>query len=107
MKKLITLFFILLSITLSAQKRSTYSDGNKMATGAGLTIGGVAFTFAAAIEGGQNYGTYQTTSPATATSSQKVTYVTPPIWRQTPRNIMFVVGGTLTITGLITMISGK
>lgn len=107
MKKLITLIFILITISISAQKRQTYRDGNKTTTGACLTIGGLGFTFAATLEGGQSYGTYQTTSPSTPTSSSKVTYVTPPIWRQTPRNIMFVVGGTLTITGLFTMLSGK
>ena len=32
-----------------------------------------------------------------------MTYVTPSFWQQTPRNIMFVVGITVTITGLITL----
>jgi hypothetical protein len=35
-------------------------------------------------------------------NSTTSSYVTPPFWKQTPRNIMFVAGVGITITGLIT-----
>jgi len=108
MKKLLILIFVFTAVVASAQKRyNGGSDVNRKSTGICVTIGGVAFTTAAILEGGYSYGTNVTTSPATPTSSAKVSYVIPPVWRQTPRNIMFVAGVGLTITGLITAISSR
>jgi hypothetical protein len=103
MKKLFSILFVLILTTSVAQNKYRYSDETKKNTGIGLTVGGVAFTAAAILEGGYQYGTYVTTTPATPTSSPKQTYVTPPFWKQTPRNIMFVVGVSLTITGLFSL----
>ena len=103
MKQLLSILFVLILSTSVAQSRYRNTDEGKKNTGICLTIGGVAFTGAAILEGGYQYGTYVTTSPSTPTSSQKQTYVIPPFWKQTPRNIMLVVGCSLTITGLFTL----
>lgn len=103
MKQVLSILFVLILSTSVAQNKYRYSDDTKKTTGIGLTVGGVAFTGAAILEGGYQYGTYVTTSPATTTSSQKQTYVIPPFWKQTPRNIMLVVGCSLTITGLLSL----
>lgn len=93
----------MLLITVKAQRRVGYSDESRKNSGICLVVGGVAFTTAALLETGYSYGTNVVTSPSTPTTSQKVSYVTPPFWKQTPRNIMFVVGVTLTISGLFTL----
>lgn len=103
MKKILTLIFVMTLITVQAQKRTSYSDETHKNTGICLTVGGVGFTAAALLECGSSYGTNVVTKPSTSTASQQVSYVTPPFWQQTPRNIMFVVGCTLTITGLFTL----
>ena len=87
-----------------AQKRIGHSDGNNKNVGICLIVGGVSFTGAALLETGYSYGTNITTSQSTPTSSAKVSYVIPPFWQQTPRNIMFTVGVTLTITGLFSLL---
>jgi hypothetical protein len=102
MKRLFTLIFVLTAMLTQAQRNTGYSDDRKN-TGIVLTIGGVGFTAAALLETGYSYGTNVVTKPSTSTTSQQVSYVTPPFWQQTPRNIMFVVGCTLTITGLFTL----
>lgn len=108
MKNLFIFLFVLSLLTAKSQSRSSgFSTESKKNTGVGLLVGGVAFTAAAILEGPYNYGTYVTTSQSTPTMSQKVSYVTQPVWRQTPRNIMFCVGITLTMTGLITAISNR
>ncbi len=103
MKKILTLIFVMTLMTVQAQKRTGYSDSDRKNSGIVLTVGGVAFTAAALLETGYSYGTNVVTKPSTSTTSQQVSYVTPPFWKQTPRNIMFVVGCTLTITGLFTI----
>ena len=103
MKQLLSILFVLTLTTSVAQSKRQYSNETRKNTGIGLTIGGVAFTGAALLEGGYQYGTYVTTTPATPTSSAKQIYVIPPFWKQTPRNIMLVVGCTLTITGLFSL----
>jgi len=108
MKKILTIAFMLFLTTSYGQRRSTgYSDENRKSTGICVMVGGVAFTTAAVLEGGYQYGTYVVSKPATPTSSQQVTYVVPPVYQQTPRNIMFCVGVGLTITGLFTMLSAR
>jgi len=102
MKKFLIIIFVIGFIRVQAQRNTGYSDDRKN-TGIGLTVGGVAFTAAALLETGYSYGTNVVTKPSTSTSSQQVSYVTPPFWQQTPRNIMFVVGCTITITGLFTL----
>jgi len=105
MKKLLILLFLITAVSVDAQRNTGYSDNTKQTTGWCLTIGGVGFTTAAILEGGYSYGTNVITKQSTATTSQQVSYVTPPVWQQTPRNIMFVVGVGFTITGLITALS--
>jgi len=101
MKKLIALLMLIFVLnTTYAQKRQGYSERDK-STSVGLVVGGVAFTTAAFLEGPQNYGTWK--HNPNSTSQYNMTYVTPSFWQQTPRNIMFVVGITVTITGLITL----
>lgn len=96
---------MLILVSTHAQQRNTGNSDSQRNSGLVMTVGGVAFTTAAILEGGYSYGTNVVTKPATANSSQQVSYVTPPFWKQTPRNIMLVVGVTLTMTGLITALS--
>lgn len=107
MKTILTICLFLAVFTTQAQKRNTgyYSNDNKKNAGICLTVAGVAFTGAAILEGGSQYGTYVSTP--NNTSKYNTTYVTPPFWKQTPRNIMLVVGVSLTITGLITAASHR
>lgn len=107
MKKILILIFTFTIFLVNAQKNSGFSDDNRKTTGICLTTSGIAFTAAAILESASQYGTYVTTKPATSKSTQQVSYVKPPVYQQTPRNIMFVVGISLTITGLFTMMSGK
>jgi hypothetical protein len=65
-------------------------------------IAGLAFTTASILEGGVGYGTW---SNSLSSSSPSSTYVTPPFWKQTPRQIMMVVGVGFTITGGVGMMS--
>ena len=60
-----------------------------------FTIGGIAFTTAAILETGYQYGTY------VKQPNGKEKYVIPPFYQQNPRFIMFTVGVTFTIGGLI------
>lgn len=92
-------------LSTHAQQRNSGSNESQRNSGIVMTVGGVALTTAAILEGGYSYGTNVVTKPSTPTSSQQVSYVTPPFWKQTPRNIMLVVGVTLTMTGLITALS--
>lgn len=90
---------------MQAQRQTGYSNESRRNAGICMTLGGVAFTAAAVLETGYSYGTNVVTKPSTSTSSQQVSYVIPPAYKQTPRNIMFVVGVGFTITGLITALS--
>lgn len=106
MKRLFTIAFVLTMLSTFGQKRSLgYNNETKRNSGIVVTVGGLGFTTAAILESGSSYGTNITTVQSTPTTSQKVSYVIPPVWQQTPRNIMFVVGVTLTITGLLTIAS--
>lgn len=78
------------------------SNDRRKDAGIALSIGGVAFTTAAIFEGNSNYTTY-----VNGTMSTNGTYVTKPLWQQTPRNVVFVVGVGLTITGLLTLLSAR
>jgi hypothetical protein len=103
MKTILTILFSLMLMTSFSQRHnSIYSDESRKKAGLCLTFGGVAFTGAAILEGGSQYGTYVNTTPMNMGNSTTSSYVTPPFWKQTPRNIMFVAGVGITITGLIT-----
>lgn len=105
MKKILTILSLLLVLTTSAQSRHRYkSYSYKDKTfGLGLFIGGAAFTAASILETNSHYLVYQY-NPSNP-SIPIATY--PPFWQQTPRQIVFVVGVTFTITGLFTMIANK
>jgi hypothetical protein len=104
MKKLLLIVFAMCFITAQAQKHPRF-DNTKKEIGIVMTVSGVALTGAAILEGGSQYGTYvNVTAPNGAILSK---YVTPPIWEQTPRNLMLVVGVGFTITGLFTLISNR
>ena len=100
MKKLLTILSLIFILNGHSQSKFYYS-GDTKDLGLGLTIGGVAFTIAATLEGSYQYGTY------VKQPNGKEKYVIPNFWKQTPRNIMFIVGGTFTITGLLTMKNGN
>jgi len=110
MKKLLTLFFLVSLMTAHAQRKDSHYDYNsnndtRKNIGYGLTVGGVALTTAAIIEGGSQYGTYVNVAPTSSNGYMTTQYVTPPVYQQTPRNIMFCVGIGFTITGLITALA--
>lgn len=100
MKKLFIILLLLLNLNSFSQSKIYYS-GDTKDLGLGLTLGGISFTVAATLEGSYQYGTY------VKQPNGKEKYVIPDFWGQTPRNIMFVVGGTLTITGLLTIKHGE
>lgn len=95
-----TFILFLNNINAQTRRQSTERDNKN---GIVLTTGGVTFTAAAILEGPGNYGTWSHTP--NSTSTYNMTYATKPFWQQTPRNIMFVTGLTLTITGLISLAS--
>lgn len=97
-----SLTIILLLLTTKCHSQSNYDSDDRKKTGLVLTIGGVAFTTAAILEGSYNYSTYKVTNGVKGNSpTHRLT--NPSFIEQTPRNIMFTVGVTLTITGLITL----
>ncbi len=108
MKKIFTLLF-LFSLTLTnAQTNNVYkytTNDVRKNIGGGLIVGGIAFTAAAFIEGGSQYGHFVSVAPTNLNGYSTTQFITPPIYKQTPRNIMFCVGFGLTITGLITVLS--
>jgi hypothetical protein len=68
--------------------------------GIAILLAGIAFTTASILEGGSQYGTYVN---GTGINSNTTTYVTPPFWKQTPRQIMLCAGVALSLTGIITI----
>lgn len=93
---------LLLLLTTKYFSQSDYESKDRRNTGLVLTVGGVAFTTAAILEGGANYSTNKVTKGKNGNSPiHRLT--NPSFIEQTPRNIMFTVGLTLTITGLITL----
>lgn len=98
MKKILTIVFLILLIS-KTQAQSRYSNDTKQERGAALIIGGVSLTTAALLEGGSSYGTYIATGPKNSNTTK---YKVPAFLTQTPRNIMFFAGVTITITGLFT-----
>lgn len=99
MKKILLILLLLVSLKSFSQKR--YDEDDRKKSGATLILGGVAFTTAALLETGYSYGTY--VKNPTPGNPMNQTYVTPNFWEQSPRQIMFVVGVSLTITGLFTL----
>ena len=99
MKIIILISFLFLSLTGFSQ----YKIDNHENKGLVLTIGGVGFTTAAILEGSSNYTTNQVISYGN--NSIMVKQYTPPFFQQFPRSIMFTVGVSLTVTGLITLIA--
>lgn len=97
--KLICLFILFLSRLGFSQ---SYYSPNKMYNdknaGIVLTVAGVTFTAAALLQGGYDYGTWQTTTKPG--NIQVNTYVKPPFMKQTPRQIMFFTGISLTFVGI-------
>ena len=98
MKIIILILFLFLSLTGFSQ----YKIDNHENKGLVLTIGGVGFTTAAILEGSANYTTNQVISYGN--NSIMVKQYTPPFFQQYPRSIMFTLGVSLTVTGLITLI---
>lgn len=74
--------------------KSYHDEDTRKAGFVCLFITGIAFTTAAILEGGYQYGSYQ-----------NGVYVTPSIWQQTPRQIMLCVGIGFTLVGGIGTIS--
>jgi hypothetical protein len=99
MRKILLILLLLVSLKSFSQKR--YNENDRKNTGVTLIVGGVAFTTAALLENGYSYGTY--VKNPTPGNPMNQTYVTPNFWEQSPRQIMFVVGVSLTITGLFTL----
>lgn len=93
----LVLLGILLCFTLNSYSQKRKSTSDIKSEGIALTLGGVSFTAAAILEGGSQYGTYKPTQNGRNTNS---VLVIPPFITQTPRNIMFFAGVSLTIAGL-------
>lgn len=99
MKKLILISLLFLSATGFSQYKTDIHENKGLI----MTIGGLGFTTAAILEGNYNYTTNQTVSNGNNTVITK--QYTPPFFQQYPRSIMFTVGVSLTVTGLITLIA--
>ena len=99
MKKLILISLLFLSTTGFSQYKTDIHENKGLI----ITIGGLGFTTAAILEGNYNYTTNQTVSNGNNTVITK--QYTPPFFQQYPRSIMFTVGVSLTVTGLITLIT--
>lgn len=96
--------FSKVNLRMSSSRSNKYVDRDeRKATFAGIFIAGLAFTTASILEGGYQYGTYVST-PGNPNSS---TYVTPPFWKQTPRQIMFCIGVGFTLTGGFGLLSSN
>jgi hypothetical protein len=99
MKKLILISLLFLSTTGFSQYKTDIHENKGLI----MTIGGLGFTTAAILEGNYNYTTNKTVSNGNNTVITK--QYTPPFFQQYPRSIMFTVGVSLTVTGLITLIA--
>ncbi len=99
MKKLILISLLFLSTSGFSQYKTDIHENKGLI----ITIGGLGFTTAAILEGNFNYTTYQTVP--NGNNSFQVNKTTKPFFQQYPRSIMFTVGVSLTITGLITLIT--
>ena len=103
----IIVIFLVLSLQSQAQNRTRMSDPERKGTGITLMIAGVGITTAALLETGTNYGSYVYTPSTSPSNNGTYNYVIPPIWKQTPRNLVLMVGVSLTITGLLTTIRNR
>ena len=96
--------YVSVNLRLSKSQSGGYKDEDTRKTAfVCLLLSGLAFTTAAILEGGTQYGTWQP-NPQPG-NPYNYTYVTPPVWQQTPRNIMFVIGVGFTLTGTIGLAS--
>lgn len=98
MKKLILMSVLLLTVlSTNAQSRRSYNlyESKK---GWIISLGGFSLMTAAILEGDKNYTTY------VRNTNGQVQKYTKPFMSQTPRNIVFFTGVTLTFTGFITML---
>jgi len=95
MKKLLIISTLLFSLTTKAQFK--YSDSDRKEKGWVITTAGLSFTTAAILETSYQYGTYQ------KDNTGKEVYYIKEFFKQTPRQIMLVVGVSMTITGLFTL----
>jgi len=97
MKKLLLTLLLFCSLQSIAQRSYGYSNSDKKELGAGLIIGGVSLSTAMVLESQSSYGTYN------QVTKNSVNYVTPPFYKQFPKNVFFVVGIGFTITGLFSL----
>jgi len=101
MKKILLMLALVCAFNLSdaQSSRRSYRYENKN-SGWVLTLSGFTFTTAAILEGNKNYTTY-------VRNGNQVQKYTKPFLSQTPRQIVFFTGITLTFTGLITTIAQR
>jgi hypothetical protein len=97
MKRILTLALLLSSLNSISQRAYGYSNSSKKELGAAMIVGGVGLSAAMILEDAHSYGTYN------QTTKNSVTYVTPPFYKQFPKNVFFVVGIGFTITGLLSL----
>lgn len=97
MKKLILIFLLFCSLQTISQRSYGYNNSEKKEFGAAMIIGGVGLSTAMILEDAHSYGTYN------QTTKNSYNYVTPPFYKQFPKNVFFVVGIGFTITGLFSL----
>lgn len=102
MKKIpILITILILSFSPSKAQISNYGYSyGENTSSLCFIVGGVSFTAAALFEGDKEYSTYMVVNGVS-------TYTTKSFWHQPQRDIMFVGGITLTITGLIGRLSRR
>lgn len=104
MKKILLATALLTSLNCFSQnKYKDYTNNDR--DGLALTVGGIVFSASALLEGDANYTTVQIAQINPTTQTHK--YNTLPFFQQYPRAILFTVGMTFTIAGLITLKNNK
>jgi UPF0716 family protein affecting phage T7 exclusion len=103
MRKIFFICMLFLSVNAQAQTRNKYNNDNSLKTGHGIAIGGAVFTIA----GFLTPPLYTSTHSPNSTSNYNMAQHKLPFYQQGPRATSIVAGITITIAGLITMLSGK
>jgi len=106
MKKTLTLLFTVLSLNMCKAEQpinlhlhnNFTSNEDNAALGAALAIGGAALCTALLLEGNRSY--------ASAWKQYNGVYYqdTPPFYLQSPKQFFFIMGATVSISGIITMV---
>ena len=100
MKKLFVVAALLLCSLSSFAQRHSRRDNSGKTDAIALLVGGATFTAASILEGSKAYETYLLT-PMYNPQDFNTTRKTTPFSKQFPRNIMFTVGISFSVVGVV------